>query len=98
MRNKREGSVWQIPKCKLEFHETEKPVELIEKIIVKSSDEGMVVFDPFMGSGTTGIACIKTKRQFIGIEMIEKNYQTAKKRVGDFYKSFSHGTLFGAGK
>lgn len=81
LRNKREGSVWQIPKCKLEFHETEKPVELIEKIIVKSSDEGMVVFDPFMGSGTTGIACKNLNRSFVGIEMIETNFITAKSRI-----------------
>ncbi len=81
IRGKRDGSVWQIGKCKQEFHETQKPVELIEKIIGHSTDEGMVVFDPFMGSGTTGIACKNMNRMFIGIEMIQTNFDIAKKRI-----------------
>jgi site-specific DNA-methyltransferase (adenine-specific) len=81
IRGKRDGSVWQIGKCKQEFHETQKPVELIEKIIKHSSDEGMTVFDPFMGSGTTGVACKNLKRNFIGIELNEDYFKTAKKRI-----------------
>jgi DNA modification methylase len=81
LRGKRDGSVWQIGKCKQEYHETQKPVELIEKIISHSTDEGMVVFDPFMGSGTTGIACKNLNRSFVGIEMIETNYLIAKSRI-----------------
>lgn len=81
IRGKRDGSVWQIGKCKQEFHETQKPVELIEKIIKHSSDEGMTVFDPFMGSGTTGVACKNLKRNFIGIELNEEYFKTAKKRI-----------------
>lgn len=81
IRGKRDGSVWQIGKCKQEYHETQKPVELIEKILLHSSDEGMVVFDPFMGSGTTGIACKNMNRSFIGIEMIETNFLIAKNRI-----------------
>jgi len=81
LRGKREGSVWQIPKCKLEHHETEKPFKLIEKIILKSSDEGMTIFDPFMGSGTTAIASLNTNRNFIGFEMLDKYFNVAKERV-----------------
>ena len=81
LRGRRDGSVWQIGKCKQEYHETQKPVELIEKIISHSTDEGMVVFDPFMGSGTTGIACKNLNRSFVGIEMIETNFLTAKSRI-----------------
>lgn len=81
IRGKRDGSVWQIGKCKQEYHETQKPVELIEKILLHSSDEGMVVFDPFMGSGTTGIACKNMNRSFIGIEMIDSNFLIAKNRI-----------------
>lgn len=81
IRGKRDGSVWQIPKCKQEFHETQKPIELIEKIIKHSSDEGMTVFDPFMGSGTTGVACKNLNRNFIGIELNEDYFKTAKKRI-----------------
>jgi len=78
---KRDGSVWQIGKCKQEYHETQKPVELIEKILLHSSDEFMTVFDPFMGSGTTGVACKNLNRNFIGIEMIKQNFEIAEKRI-----------------
>lgn len=91
IRGKRDGSVWQIGKCKQEFHETQKPVELIQKIIEHSSDEGMTVFDPFMGSGTTGVACINTNRNFIGIELDKDYYETAKKRLINHQKQL---TLF----
>lgn len=104
IRGKRDGSVWQIGKCKQEYHETQKPVELIEKIISHSTDEGMVVFDPFMGSGTTGVACKNLNRNFIGIELNEDYYLTAKKRIenhspqgGLFFNSFETGLSNEAG-
>ena len=80
IRGKRDGSVWQIGKCKQEYHETQKPVELIEKILLHSSDVGMTVFDPFAGSGTTGIACMNMDRDFIGYEINKEYYDTAVKR------------------
>ena len=68
---------------------------MIQKIIEHSSDEGMTVFDPFMGSGTTGVACKNLNRNFIGIELNEDYYLTAKKRIenhspqgGLFFNSF----------
>jgi len=95
LRGKREGNVWGYSKVKLEFHETQKPVDVIENIIMHSSDEGMTILDPFMGSGTTGIACKNLNRNFIGIELNEDYYLTAKKRVenhspkgGLFFNSF----------
>lgn len=98
LRGKRDGSVWQIGKCKQEFHETQKPVDLIRKIILHSSDEGMTVLDPFMGSATTAIACIEENRNFIGFEMIEKNFNIAKERVGKKIKEkeFMQPSLFEA--
>jgi len=81
IRGKREGSVWQIGKCKQEYHETQKPVDLIRNIILHSSDEGMTVFDPFMGGGTTGVACIEENRNFKGIEMIKTQFDIAKNRI-----------------
>jgi DNA modification methylase len=81
IRGKRDGSVWEIGKVKPEFHQTEKPVKLIEKIIEHSSDKGMVIFDPFMGGGTTGVACKNLNRSFIGIEMVETIFLIAKSRI-----------------
>ena len=62
-------------------HPTEKPVDLLETIIKNSSDENSVVFDGFMGSGSTGVACVKTNRHFIGIELDEGYFKIAKKRI-----------------
>lgn len=89
IRGKRDGSVWKSAKCKPEFHETQKPVELIKKIIHHSSDQGATVFDPFMGSGTTGVACIEESRNFIGIEMLEKTYAIAVRRLEDTKNEFN---------
>ena len=54
-------------------HPTEKPIELLEVLIENSSNEGDIIMDCFMGSGSTGIACINTNRKFVGIE-IDKKY------------------------
>jgi site-specific DNA-methyltransferase (adenine-specific) len=61
-------------------HPTEKPLGLI-KYLVESAPEGGVVFDPFMGSGTTGVACVEMGRRFIGIEINEKYFDIARKRI-----------------
>ena len=66
----------------LAANETQKPVELIEKILLHSSDEGMTILDPFMGSGTTGVACRNTKRNFIGIEKDDKYFEIACRQCG----------------
>lgn len=64
-------------------HPTQKPVELLTEIIERSSNEGGVVLDCFMGSGSTGVACINTNRQFIGIELDETYFEIAKQRIDD---------------
>ena len=63
------------------LHPTEKPVDLLELFIKNSSDENAVVFDGFMGSGSTGVACVNTNRHFIGIELDEGYFNIAKKRI-----------------
>lgn len=63
-------------------HPTIKPVDLIEPHIRNSTEEGMTVLDPFMGSGSTGVACLKNNRNFIGIELNEKYMEIAKQRLG----------------
>ena len=64
------------------IHDTEKPVELMEVLVNNSSQENELVLDPFMGVGSTGIACIKNKRNFIGIEIDENYFNIAKSRLG----------------
>ena len=62
-------------------HPTEKPVDLLETFIKNSSGENEVVFDGFMGSGSTGVACVNTNRHFIGIELDEGYFKIAKERI-----------------
>ena len=62
-------------------HPTQKPVELIEKFIKDSTTEGGTVLDTFMGSGTTGVACINTGRCFIGMELDDNYFSIAKTRI-----------------
>lgn len=62
-------------------HETEKPIELIKKYIELSSDVGDLVLDPFMGSGTTAIACINTNRNYIGFELDKHYCEIAHERI-----------------
>lgn len=68
---------------KLYGHPTIKPLDITEKIIRNSSQEGQLVLDPFMGSGTTGVACINTGRNFIGMELDEGYFNIAKQRINN---------------
>lgn len=61
-------------------HQTEKPVELLEKLVGIVSAGGTVL-DCFMGSGSTGVACVRTGRRFIGIELDGGYFKTAKERI-----------------
>ena len=62
-------------------HPTAKYVNLVERYIKNSTNEGDVVLDPFMGSGTTGVACKNTNRDFIGVELDETYFNIAKGRI-----------------
>ena len=62
-------------------HPTVKPLDMIEDLILNSSEEGDTVLDPFAGSGTTGEAAIKNNRNFIGFEMNDFHYQTSCYRI-----------------
>ena len=64
-------------------HPTEKPIELMKFYIENSSNRGDTVLDMFMGSGSTGAACLNTNRRFIGIEMDEKYFDIAANRISD---------------
>lgn len=64
-------------------HQTEKPVSLMMELITLFTNPGEVVCDPFMGSGTTGVACVKTGRRFIGIEKNERYFKIACERIAE---------------
>lgn len=63
------------------IHPTQKPVGLFRKLLLASTNEGDTVLDPFMGSGTTAIACIREKRHFIGFELNKEYCKRAVERV-----------------
>lgn len=63
------------------LHPTQKPVKLLELLIKTYTNEGDIVLDNAMGSGSTGVACLNTNRNFIGIELEEEYFEIAKKRI-----------------
>lgn len=63
------------------FYPTQKPVALLEYLIKTYTNEGEIVMDNCMGSGSTGVACVNTNRDFIGIELDGNAYEIAKKRI-----------------
>ena len=65
------------------LHPTQKGIELIRRYILQHSNPNDVILDPFIGSGTTAIACINTKRNFIGFELEKKYFDIANKRIED---------------
>lgn len=71
------------PSGKGRYHPTQKPVELLEYLIKTYSNEGEMVLDNCMGSGSTGVACLNTNRNFIGIELDKKYFDIACTRLGE---------------
>ena len=63
------------------IHPTIKPLELVERHLLHSSKKGDVILDPFVGSGTTALACKHLNRQYIGFEIDERYYNIAKDRL-----------------
>jgi len=87
-REKRIPDVIDFPKVpsKQLLHPTEKPVGLLELFIKNSSDKDNIIFDGFMGSASTVIACLNTGRQYIGFELDNKYYNIANERVNQLIK------------
>lgn len=80
-------SVWSIPltpKNEKLFgkHPTQKPIELVKRLVAAATKEGDTVLDPFMGSGTTGVVCKRLNRKFIGIDFDKKFTALAYRRIG----------------
>ena len=79
-------SVWRIATPKREEkmhgkHPTQKPIELLERIVLASSNEGDIVFDPFAGSSTTGVAAIRANRRFVGCELEDQYISLSRDRL-----------------
>ena len=74
---------FQKPHPSISVHRTQKPIELLEWLINTYTDEGETVLDNCMGSGSTGVACVNTNRNFIGYELDEKYFEIAEKRINE---------------
>ena len=84
--NKQMKCVWQIAPPQREEkrygkHPTQKPLALVHRCIAAASNEGDLVFDPFMGSGTTGVAALQSGRRFCGCEKDDSYFELAKQRI-----------------
>lgn len=75
------GDVFEVRRSRESTHSAEKPVELLTVLIEQSTAKGETVFDPFMGSGSTGVAAVACGRSFVGCELEEKWPAVAKSRI-----------------
>lgn len=88
---KEKHKVSRYPLVRDDDHPTVKPLALIMKYVAICSNEGNTILDPYLGSGTTGIACVKMGRRFIGIEKEERYFQLACRRIEEAWRQ---GDLF----
>lgn len=86
IRGKRITDVWEFSRVsgKFQVHQNQKPVDLIKQCIEKSSDPGAIVFDGFIGSGTTAIAALEMNRHYLGYELDPEYYEIAQARILDY--------------
>jgi DNA modification methylase len=75
------NTVWKFPNGRSKQHPTEKPIKLFEYLVKASSNENDTLFDPCMGSGTTGVACRNLGRNFVGVELNKEYFEIAKTRI-----------------
>ena len=75
------NNILEFKRDKEKLHPTQKPVALLEYLIKTYTNEGDIVLDNTMGSGSTGVACVNTKRNFIGMELDETYFNIAKERI-----------------
>ena len=81
--NKYKSNILRYKKDYDGYHPTQKPVLLLEDLIKTFSNEGDLVVDLTMGSGSTGVACVNTNRKFIGIELDDKYFEIAERRISE---------------
>ncbi|MGH2543703.1 MAG: DNA-methyltransferase, partial [Ardenticatenaceae bacterium] len=89
---KNPADVWDIPNVKANHvekseHPCQFPVGLVQRLVLSMTNEGDIVFDPFMGSGTTAVAAILQNRRAAGAEIVEDYYELAKERIRQAFAS-----------
>ena len=84
------GKKYENKDVDLRVHPTQKPIELLEYLVKTYTNEGELVLDNCMGSGSTGVACVNTGRNFIGIELDEKYFNIAKNRIENTIKEIQN--------
>ena len=82
LRGGRDVNVLQFDRVAVMEHPTQKPTEIIKYLLTKSTDDGDIVYDPFMGSGTTARACKDLGRNYIGSEISKEYCEIAERRLG----------------
>lgn len=80
------GTIWKIPREQNKEHPVAYPEEIPRRCMAATTSNGDVVLDPFMGSGTTGVACAQLGRKFIGIEIEPKYFDIACERIDNAYR------------
>lgn len=85
LNNGRDVSVWRhvVTQRDFVYHTCQKPLDLMTRLIETFTQPGDTILDPFMGSGTTGVAAVQTGRNFIGVELDEGYYRIAEKRIAE---------------
>ncbi len=102
-RGKQMRNLWEIPPppaSEKHFgkHPTQKPLELLKRIILASTEKGDLVLDPFCGSSTTGVACVLSERRYVGIESEEQYLELSKKRLEGVKQKLTNLNLTKKGK
>ncbi len=83
------NSVLRFPNGRSKFHPTEKPVNLFKYLIEVSSNRKNIVLDPCIGSGTTALACLETKRNFVGFELNKNYFDYCQERIHEWESKYS---------
>ena len=93
-----EGNVLRVPRMPAagREHQTQKPVELMNRLLSVVTAEGMTVLDPFAGSGSTGVACVKAGRSFVGLERDLRYVEIARRRMTEVSSPVQGDLLTGA--
>lgn len=76
-------------------HPTQKPIKLLEKLVLLSTNENDTILDPFMGSGSTGVACMLKKRNFIGCEIDKEYFEIAERRLKSTQDTLKQSLFYG---